>query len=191
MKAVILDGSRKGENSLECVCRVLREELTRQGWEVESFPLREMEVRGCVGDFACWVQTPGTCLIDDPSRDVAKGIVQSDLVVLLTPVTFGGYSSELKKALDRAICNVSPHFIKIEGEVHHKPRYPQYPRLMGLGWLPGADEESEGIFKTLVSRNALNLHSPAHVADVLLSSEAQNRTREKIQVMLAALGVHE
>ncbi len=189
MKAIILDGSRKGENSLEFARQVVGEELTRQGWEVDPFPLREMEIRGCVGDFACWVQTPGTCLINDPARDVARGIMQSDLVVALTPVTFGGYSSELKKALDRIICIVSPHFMKIQGEVHHKPRYAQYPPVMGVGWLPGPDEESEGIFKTLVSRNALNLHSRAHVAGVLLGSEAPNCIREKIRAMLDALGI--
>lgn len=52
--------------------------------------------------------------------------------------------------------------MKIEGEVHHKPRYERYPRLMGVGVLPQPDEESERIFTTLVSRNAINLHALAH-----------------------------
>lgn len=191
MKAVILNGVREGEEALDGVQQLLVEELIALSWEVEPLLLREMEVRRCVGDFACWVQTPGICLIDDAARDVARGLMQSDLAVFLTPVTFGGYSSELKKVLDRIIGLLSPHFMRIEGEVHHQPRYPRYPRLMGVGLLPGADEESEGIFKTLVSRNALNFHSPAHVAGVLLNSDGQNGVREKIRALLAEVGEQE
>lgn len=187
MKAVILNGSRKGDDALDHVHEIVIDELAGRGWKVEPFILRDMEICHCVGCFGCWVQTPGVCLIDDGARDVAKGVVQSDLAVFLTPITFGGYSSELKKALDRIICIVSPDFMRVEGEVHHQPRYERYPRLMGLGVLPRADEESEGIFRTLVSRNAINIHAPAHVGGVVLSSQSKDAIREKVQGLLAAV----
>jgi len=187
MRAVILNGSREGEDSLHSVQQIIVAELTRRRWAVEVFLLREMEIHHCVGDFACWVQTPGVCLIDDAARDVARAVIQSDLTIFLTPITFGGYSSELKKALDRIICLVSPHFMKIEGEVHHEPRYERYPHIMAVGLLPQADEESEGIFRTLVRRNALNLHVPAHVAGVLLQGEGREAVQEKVTALLAAV----
>lgn len=187
MKAVILNGSREGEEWFESVQQALLAELTRRQWAVEVFPLREMKIRHCVGDFACWVQTPGVCLIDDAAREVARAVIQSDLTVFLTPITFGGYSSELKKGLDRIICLVSPHFMKIEAEVHHKPRYERYPRLLAVGCLPQADEENEGIFRTLVARNALNFHTPAHVAGVLVHGEGQEAIQEKLAGLLAAV----
>ena len=73
--------------------------------------------------FGCWVKTPGQCVQDDPAREVARACARADLVVLFTPVTFGGYSSELKKAIDRSIPNLSPIFIRIRGETHHPCRY--------------------------------------------------------------------
>ncbi len=188
MKALILNGSRKGEDSLESLQQVIVDELASRRWEVHALLLREMEIRNCVGDFACWIQTPGVCLIDDVARDVARQFIESELVVLITPVTFGGYSSELKKALDRIICLVSPHFMKIRGEVHHQPRYERYPRVMAVGLLPQADEESEAIFKTLVSRNAINMHCPAHAAAVLIHGEGQKAIQKKVEALLAAVG---
>lgn len=187
MKAVILNGSRKGDDALDHVHEIIIDELASSGWRVEPFILRDMEICHCVGCFGCWVQTPGVCLVDDAGRDVAKGVVQSDLTVFLTPITFGGYSSELKKALDRIIGIVSPDFVRIEKEVHHKPRYERYPRLLGVGVLPREDEESEGIFRTLVSRNAINFHAPVHVGGVILGNQGKDAIREKIHRMLAAV----
>jgi len=141
------------------------------------------------------VQTPGVCVINDAGRDVAKAVIQSDLVVWLTPVTFGGYSSQLKKAVDKLICNISPFFVKIDGEIHHQPRYERYPRLMGVGVLPQADEESgrtkdvRRIFTALVDRNAINMYAPAHVGGVILSSQGEGEIRKEIQTLFQAVEV--
>jgi multimeric flavodoxin WrbA len=97
-------------------------------------------------------------VIDDAGRDVARGIVGSDVVVYLTPVLFGGYSYELKKAVDRSIPIISPYFRMVNGEVHHKPRYASYPNVAALGWgLVGLTDDEKASFATLVKRNAINM----------------------------------
>ncbi len=189
MKAVVLKGSENGDIALDGVHQAIVDELTDTGWDVESLILHEMEIRHCVGCFGCWVRTPGVCVIDDAGRDVARAVIQSDMVVYLTPVTFGGYSSQLKKALDRSIGLIAPFFKKIDGEVHHQPRYEHYPRLMGIGVLPQADEESERIFTTLVGRNAINMHAPAHTAGVVFQGQEKEEIRAKIQTLLTTVEV--
>jgi multimeric flavodoxin WrbA len=158
------------------------------GWKVNSRVLRDLKIGSCYGCFKCWVQTPGICVIDDVERDIAKETIQSDLLIFLTPVTFGGYSSELKKAVDRLIPLVMPFFIKIDGEVHHKSRYERYPSLMGIGVLPNEDKESEQSFKTLVNRNAINFHSPIHTAGVIISNQDKKLIREEIKTLLSEVG---
>ncbi len=185
MKALILNGSVKDDNSLDIVHEVVQDELMRNSYQVDSFILHDTEVAGCLGCFGCWVQTPGICVIDDAGREIARKVIQSDLVVLLTPVTFGGYSSELKKAMDRLIPLISPFFTKIQGEVHHKPRYDRYPSLIAVGVHPQPDEEMEQIFKTLVSRNAINFHSPSQAAGVMLSGQEWETVREEFRSLLA------
>lgn len=189
MRAVVLNGAENGDKALHDVSQVIASELEDMDWEVETFMLRDTEIASCRGCFGCWIRTPGICVIDDAGRDVARAVVRSDLAVYLTPVTFGGYSSELKKAVDRLIPNVSPFFTKIDGEIHHKPRYERYPRLIGVGVLPHRDEESERLFKTLVTRNAVNMHAPAHTAGVILSSQRPEQVREEVKALFAEVEV--
>jgi multimeric flavodoxin WrbA len=183
-RALILNGAREEGGTLELTQQVLVEELERAGVNAEPRVLREIKIRHCVGCFGCWVKTPGECMIDDAARGIAREFVRSDLVVMLTPVTFGGYSYELKKALDRIICVISPFFQIIDGEVHHKPRYDRYPDLLAVGALAAPDEESESIFTTLVGRNAINMHSPMHGAGVVYDGQGPGAVRTRVRTLL-------
>lgn len=158
MKALILNGGAEADPEMETVHQIVRQELSRAGWDVREFILRNTAIANCLGCFGCWVKTPGTCVIPDAGREVAATMIRSDLVVLLTPVTFGGYSSILKKAMDRIIPLLSPYFVKIHGEVHHKQRYDQYPDLFGVGLVRQEDVESRAIFSTLIEKNARNFY---------------------------------
>lgn len=189
MKALILNGSNKDDQTSETVQRIIIDELRGMKWEVKPLILRDMKIAPCMGCFGCWVQTPGKCVIDDAGREIARSFIRSDLTVLLTPVTFGGYSSELKKGLDRSIGLIMPFFTKIGGEIHHKPRYKKYPSLMGIGLLSKKDEESETIFKTLVQRNAINFHSPAYAAGIILRDSLQKDIQSSIDDLLRDIGV--
>jgi len=189
LKALILNGSRKGDSALDSISEIVADELSGISYGAETLLLHDSKIASCLGCFDCWVKTPGICIINDAGRDVAMKMVQSDLIVLLTPVTFGGYSSELKKAIDRQIPNVLPFFTKIDGEVHHKPRYERYTRLVGIGVLPSPDEESERLFEKLVGRNAINMHSPAHSAGVIYTSQNPEEVHERVRTLLVKAGV--
>lgn len=189
MKALVLNGERKGERVLshahESVVRV----LSTEGWSVEPVLLREKEIAGCTGCFGCWTKTPGVCVRDDFGRELAGMAVGCDLLIYLTAVTFGGYSSELKKAIDRFACPMLlPFFTKVDGEVHHRARYRPLPRLLGIGVLPGPEEESERIFARLVERNAVNLHSPAARVVVCYGSQTPEQMEERLTPLLRELG---
>lgn len=172
MQALVLDGFYTAAPHPE-----VRDEMTRQlaarDFAVETAVLRELEIAPCRGCFECWVKTPGVCVIDDHGRDLSRRIVQSDLLVLLTPLVFGCFSAELKKAYDRTIPIISPFFMVINGEMHHQRRYRRYPRLLALGTCARADAEVTEIFTTLIKRNALNFHCPDSAAAVYSSEDGQ------------------
>lgn len=189
MKALILDGSVDRDPLVTQARKVLVDHLVCLDWQVDVLSLRELEIRHCLGCIGCWIKTPGQCILDDAGRDVARATIQSDLVVYLTPITFGGYSSQLKKALDRSICLVSPFFTKIQGEVHHRPRYERYPRLLGLGVLAGPDVESQRLFSQLVARNALNLHAPSHASGIVHGVNGADGMQAQIAELLRTVEV--
>jgi hypothetical protein len=167
VKATILNGALPGDTFVDDVGAALQDILQTEGWIITPWNLRDQKVAYCLGCFECWTKTPGLCRIDDVGRDIARSVIHSDLAIYLTPITFGGYSSELKKAVDRIICLISPFFMRIDGEVHHRARYTRYPALLGVGVLPAPHPDQEQIFHTLIGRNAINLHAPEHHSVVL------------------------
>ena len=167
MKAILLDGSSESDRAGEHVRGALTAQLEARGWDVEHVLLRERKIGNCAGDFYCRIRSPGICNVDDDNRVIAEGIVASDLVVYLTSVTFGGYSSNLKRMVDHQIQNISPFFTAIEGEIRHEARYRRNPDLLAVGWMDGPDERAAAVFGHLVQRNALNLHARTWIAAVV------------------------
>ena len=186
-QAVILDGGLHPGDLTDQAFQALVPILKARGWSIESFRLREIEIAPCTGCFGCWIRTPGVCVIDDAARGIAEKIIASDLVVYLTPITFGGYSGELKKALDRTIPLILPFFKLYQGEVHHSPRYPRFPSIAFLGTLPRRDAGQEDLFEDLADRNALNMHPASY--DVGILCEMSEPTAETIERVLEAVTV--
>jgi multimeric flavodoxin WrbA len=172
MKATLLDGSHASDSTGERVCATLTAELQTRGWDVEHIVLCEKKIGNCAGDFFCWIRTPGVCNVDDDNRAIAAAIVASDLMVYLTPVTFGGYSSALKRMVDHQIQNVTPFFARVAGETHHAKRYKKNPDFLAVGWMDAPDAQPEIVFRHLVQRNALNWHSKTWVGDVVLANQS-------------------
>ena len=182
-RALILDGGLGDGEDTRGAGVIAEDILRRAGWRVTQLVLRETEIAPCLGCFGCWVETPGVCVVDDAGRDVARQMMQSDLLVCLTPMTFGGYSSELKKAVDRLIPNLLPLYRLAKGEVHHAKRYARYPRLIAIGLCSDgrADPDEEELFETLVRRNAINLHAPAHATCVISGTDDDEVRQRRIE----------
>ncbi|MEC9490925.1 MAG: NAD(P)H-dependent oxidoreductase [Halanaerobiales bacterium] len=167
MKALILNGEEIDGLSLNYISESIKEELKANDFKVEEILLKEKEIADCLGHFKCWVKTPGICIIDDYGRETAAKLINSELVIFLTPVIFGSYSYQLKKALDRMIPLISPYFKRIEGEIHHRKRYSKYPSILAVGVMERINQVQSEIFKELVERNSINFHSLFFEAEVL------------------------
>jgi len=184
MNTLILDGTAGSDPAGAVIHAALEEELRTLGATVRSVRVSEKRIGPCMGDFFCWTRSPGECTQDDDNREISRTFVGSDLVVFLTPVTFGGYSSELKRAVDHLIPNISPFFVRLGGETHHARRYPGYPRILVVGWRPDEDPVAEGVFHHLVTRNALNMYPPAAVSCVIHTTWQPRRVREVVAARL-------
>jgi multimeric flavodoxin WrbA len=187
MHALVLDGSREGDETAAAAREALLGEVARRGWQADALELRRMEIAPCAGCFGCWLRSPGVCVIEDAGREVARLAARCDMLVLLTRVTFGGYSSELKKAVDRLIPNISPFFTKLRGEVHHRLRYASSPRLLAVGLTAAPDAASEGIFRALVARNAINGRNPAHAAAIIYDGQPPDAVRAAVAAALSGM----
>jgi len=167
MQILILDGSHPGDPMPTALTTALMTHVRTRGWHAETVVLDEAKIGNCAGDFFCWIRTPGVCNTDDDNRIIAAKMARSDLIVYLTPVTFGGYSSTLKRMLDHQIQNIEPFFTTIDGVTHHQARYPTNPNLLILGWTPATDHPAEAVFRHLARANATNMQAHTVVSDVI------------------------
>lgn len=186
---VILDGGVEGFPSTEGCIRVLRDLLAEWRGPVEFVTLREKKIAFCTGCFGCWIKTPGMCVLRDDSEAITRAASAAEWMLLLTPVVCGGYSSVLKRQLDRMIGINLPFFMQKEGETHHVPRFARYPSWMVVGLQAERDEEESAIFEELVQRNALNVHAPKTMVRVFGGGDRGEAVRDGLQEMLRKGGV--
>jgi hypothetical protein len=187
MDALILNGARDGEDALAGVQEALSATLQAAHWRVDALELRRLELAACDGCRACWTRTPGVCGIDDAGREVARHVAQCHLLALVTPLTFGGYSSTLKRALDRLLPLVTPVLTRVRGEARYAPRYERYPMLLAVAVAPSVDGEAKEAFRDLVERNARNFHSPSHESLVVEGSARPSDLRGALRRAVARL----
>ena len=120
--------NEKEGNSMKLVIHDLnREEWNKisdkyEGWKVVY---DNGKIKPCVGCFGCWVKTPGQCVIKDGYEKMGGLIHKAEEVVVISTYTYGCLSSFVKNVFDRSIGWVLPFFEIVDGEMHHKKRYPE------------------------------------------------------------------
>ena len=169
MRLLLLDGATSDDAATIALAGRVASAAGARGAEVDHRPLRDTRVAWCQGCFECWTHTPGICKLDDAGRDIAEAYVRADAVVVVTRSRFGSLGFDAKKALDRMLGTLLPFFRRIDGEVHHLPRYEHPPALGVLAVLDAPDASIETVLEALVARNALNTAAPRHICRTLVA----------------------
>lgn len=156
MQAVILDAFCQTENNH--IGKVLSTLLGNKGCGLETLSLREMDINPCSSCGRCAKETPGLCSIKDSMEEIYSRWANCRLLVFCTPISFGGYHSSLKTALDRIMPMNTPYFALRKGELHHANRYYPMPSLLTIGVLSGDSDREKKTFEYLTERNAVNMN---------------------------------
>lgn len=144
--------------------------LLEKGHDIKNIEIGKNDLKDCIGCFSCWVKTPGECILRDSMSEINRRYINSDLVIYFTPIIFGGYSSNIKRVLDRRIPNILPFFQNVNGETHHQLRYEKYPEQVTIGYSNDITEEEKSTFIDLVRANEVNSHR-ANLEVSIVSSE--------------------
>jgi multimeric flavodoxin WrbA len=153
MSVVYDPSSKAGQKIFEEV-----EEISRS-LGVPLLPVEALDgrFRPCAGCFSCWVKTPGVCIYKkDGGPGLVRSLANSNLILVISRIQWGTYETSVKTAVDRMIPILHPYFIRFNGELHHRRRYPQRPKLLVVGF--GAltrEEEQTFIGYTESHRNNL------------------------------------
>jgi ferredoxin-NADP reductase/multimeric flavodoxin WrbA len=167
MQAVLLNGAASPEDLTSALCTETQRQLATQFESVRTFHLAGFNIGHCLGEFDCFVKTPGRCRIHDEGQEIERAAHDADLLVLLTPLRFGGYAPHLKKAVDRLLPLISPFLRKAAGMTHHELRYERAARWVALAVDETPSPERSRLFRAFAESNALNFGSPVWGAAVV------------------------
>ena len=68
--------------------------------EIENIFIQNRNIKSCIGCNTCQIKI-GECIIKDDMEDVYSSVIQSEIIILSTPVYAFNMSSQLKIFLDR------------------------------------------------------------------------------------------
>ncbi|HYE82021.1 MAG TPA: NAD(P)H-dependent oxidoreductase [Clostridia bacterium] len=173
MSLVILDAMKAGNG----ISDKLKEELRRNDKEFSYFELRDMNIMPCRSCGACGFISPGKCAVKDDAHEILGAIARGTTVIMLTPVRFGGYTSDLKKAVDKFMSLGLPTYIVKQGHLLHPVRYGS-KAIIGVGVHEGISKDQEDCFNKLVEHNAFNLQSEYRTLFLNTSSGMENIQKE-------------
>jgi multimeric flavodoxin WrbA len=160
MKITILNGEPDAGTDFDTYVRLAAESARIAGHDVRLLDLRGLDLKGCSGCFGCWVKTPGECVKRDDSALVCRAAIDSDLLLLASPMVMGFTTALLKRAADQMIPLLHPYLVVQGGEMHHRARYERYPLVaLLLGSGPDTDAEDLSITEHMWSRMARNMKS--------------------------------
>jgi multimeric flavodoxin WrbA len=174
MSIVILNGIEDQNIISDTLVDMIKE----RGGASVSFNLGNMEILPCRSCGACSIKSPGRCVVRDDAHEILKAIARADTFIMLTPIRFGGYSSCLKKMVDKFMLLGLPLYTVKHGHLLHPNRYGS-KHIIGIGVYDGKERHREKSFKRLVKNNALNLQC-THEAFVLKPSEDNQELKRQI-----------
>ncbi len=114
MKITAFNGSPKGESSnTHVMVTAFLKGAETAGAEVENIFLANKEINHCKGCLYC-MTSGGKCSVKDDMEDLLAKFLQSNIVVLATPLYIHTVSGMLKVFMDRIFCIGDPYLEKDE-----------------------------------------------------------------------------
>ncbi len=133
MRVAILNGNPDPDNlKFDGLLKILADLLRAKNHQVNLLTLRALDIGYCTGCWGCWVKTPGQCLYPDGSSEVVRSWVNSDLVIMASPLKMGFVSALLKSAVDKMLPLALPYIELYQGLCSHRPRYPRAPKVAAV-----------------------------------------------------------
>ncbi|MCI5149413.1 MAG: hypothetical protein D3916_08500 [Candidatus Electrothrix sp. MAN1_4] len=183
-RILILDGRRDEDTHLDTIYSILLNVLGQKGNTAKWFTLRDITLKQCIGCFHCWIATPGQCIHrTDAGSEIIQNILESQILLLFTPVVFGGYSSEIKKIIDRLLPLLLPffRFNRRSKETHHPLRYITIPSFVAIGVQAHLNKEEAACFRLLIERNAINYNAPSYAVQVVNNLESEEKIKKRFR----------
>jgi multimeric flavodoxin WrbA len=154
MKATVISDKEHNTELYQKLSELTAAFLNGKGLDANMIDIGSDDLEYCSGCFDCWTKSPGDCVKSDSMRKISQSFMDSDVVVYMSPVIFGHYSSNIKNILDRLLQNELPFMItRSDGSTGNALRYDEHPKQIILGYGNQISEEDVQLFKDVTMKH--------------------------------------
>ena len=100
MKVLGIMGSPRKEGNTDILLDEALKGAESAGAEVEKISVRTLDIKPCTEDYGCAIT--GTCTIRDDMDDIYEKLLESDIIIVASPMFFYSMPSQLKALIDRS-----------------------------------------------------------------------------------------
>lgn len=175
MVTIIAD---EGENKIGL--RLYRDFLDK-GIEADYVSLEGVEVKPCVSCGGCTYKTYGKCIVRDDGDWIYPKCIKTDILIFVTPITFGSYSFKLKRVFDKFGLIMDEHYYMKDGEMVKGGKRGGKFKFFALGTSENCIEEEIEAFKNLVKENLIITRGigNSYIVESELTSEMSRKIIEE------------
>ena len=103
MKVIAFNGSARKDSNTAILINHVLDELKNEGIETELYQLAGKKLHGCRGCYQCYINQDKQCVFkDDIANECIEKMIESEGILLGSPVYVADVSPEMKALLDRA-----------------------------------------------------------------------------------------
>lgn len=100
-KILILSGSPRKTGNSDVLCEQFKQGAQEAGHKVKKIFINDKKIHACVACYAC--RGTGICAFKDDMAEILEEMVQSDVIVLASPVYFYSINGQMKILIDRTV----------------------------------------------------------------------------------------
>lgn len=122
MNILVINGSPRGKRgNTYCLTAAFLEGMGEG--RIREYSVSQLDIRPCMGCFACWNRTPGQCVIQDDMASVIEGLLWADVILWSFPLYYFTIPGGLKNLIDRQLPMVLPFMAADTESGGHPGRY--------------------------------------------------------------------
>jgi multimeric flavodoxin WrbA len=159
VKITAFNGSMRGSRSItHLIVNEFLEGAANAGAEVENVFLVKKKIAHCRGCLTCWIKTPGICMHKDDMAPLLEKYLESDIIIMATPVYIDNVTGLMKDFMDRLIPVMDPRFEPDEnGETRHIKKHEKYPAIFVISTCGFPEQSAFQVLRLLFERIGRNM----------------------------------
>ena len=154
------------DDKKQTIGKQVYELIKQKGVETEYISTVGLNIKPCYSCGACSTKTNGKCILEDDMEPILRKLIHADKIIYATPVTWGTYSSDIKKILDRTAIIGDSHYYVKKGELIKGMRS-NIKHMYAIGVKDNCSSEERDDFATLLHENIkiMNINGKAFVVN--------------------------